>query len=551
MSLPPRIGGALVVLGDLSFAGQYERAPGHILVPPNYGAGNHEYFTSYPITTPSNVITKVWGLLGTEPGPEVTVTPATLPKNSLMIVCYKTELNHWFPDAAKDGLYNIDSFNSTDALYYLGDGTSVLNTGGYEGTTEQDLINAWNENFNETVADSFASYTNVTNILEIPMPSPGVVFPWPIYPRWTDEDEYDRFGYDINAPVLIAPTEGLPYFQTRTGTSTSPKVDQLPLDYISPWYVSSSEGSLYSELRIQCDYSYKFTDAGAYDWSTHPTEFDIVYPWTSNQTASSTGGRLFWLPDEASWQYSQNDAGNTSEPYPSGAYRSGDPFGTSDPRQGLAKPEPSGAGSAFVKYESKATHGLFLDADGSCWNLGTKLKVRVHIWKAPPKRCFYPNNENDTVYNGNAYAFTNFKRGLPGTVYREYEVSPVTINSVSLSGPMKGRGTESSPFYGFETGVPTQIDYSISSPKPVDAHYWGCVFTPDFDSDNCQVVEIKDFTVIIDETNTYFCDGGARPGITYTDYGVKIEDIELPTIEGFITYIKDFEVYEITKPEDA
>jgi hypothetical protein len=250
---------------------------------------------------------------------------------------------------------------------------------------------------------------------------------------------------------------------------------------------------------------------------------------------------MIYLPDEASWQYTQNDAGDTSQPYPAGAYRAA---------SAIINPEPDGEGSSFVRYESKATHGLFLDADGSCWNLGTTLKVRVHIWKAPPKRCFFPNNETATVWNGNSTAFTNFKRGLP-TTYEEYEPILDTYSWTNLPGPMKGRGTIADPFLGFETGVPTQIDYSLPEPKPVEAHYWGCAFTPDFDSELCEEVEVLDFTVLIDETNTYYCDGGSRPGVDYTDYGVKLQDIELPVIEGFITYIKDFEVYEVIKPEDA
>ncbi len=539
MSLPPRVGGALVVLGDLGFDGKYERAPGHVLTPPTYGAGNHHYFASYPVTTPSNVITKAWGLLGTGPGPDVTVTPDTLPKNSLVIVCYKTELNHYFPDAAKDALGNIPTFDTTDALYYPpppGTG-SVLNTGSYPGTTEQDLVNAWNTSFNGVVTASFAAHTNVTNILEIPMPSPGVSIPWPIFPRWTDETEYDRFGYDINPAVLIAPTVGLPYYQTRTGESSTPKPEQSPLDYICPWYVASSGGLLYSELRIQCDYSYKFTEAGNYDYLTQGTEWSIVYPWYKFDGLGY--GRPMWLPDEASWQYTQNDYGDTSQPYPAGAYRAN--------TYGLIKPTPAGPDSAFVRYESKATHGLFLDADGSCWNMGTTLKVKVHIWKAPPKRCFFANNETDTAYNGYAVTYTNFMRGFP-TTYKQYEETLNTYSWTNLPGPIKGRGTPSDPFLGWETGVPTQIDYSLPVPKPVDAHYWGCVFTPDFDSELCEEVEVLDFTVLIDESNTSYCDGGARPGVEYTDFGVKLQDIVLPTIEGFITYIKDFEVYEVINP---
>lgn len=536
MSIPPRVGGALVVLGDNN--GQSERSPGHILTPPTYGAGNHHYFASYPVTTPSNVITKAWGLLGTTPGPDVTVTPDTLPKNSLVIVCYKTELNHYFPDAAKDALGNIPTFDTTDALYYFpppGTG-SALNTGSYPGTTEEDLVNAWTSSFNGVVAASFAAHTDVTDLIATPLPVPGLHPPGMIFPRWTAETEWDRFGYEISPYFIITPAVGQPYSQTRTGESTTPKYQQEPLDYITPWYVASSGGLLYSELRLQCDFSYKFTEEGEYDYTTQRTEWSIVYPWYK---FDGTGfGRLIYLPDEASWQYVQNDAGDTTQPYPAGAYRVAG---------AIIKPEPDGPDSAFVRYESKATHGLFLDADGSCWNMGTTLKVRVHIWKAPPKRCFFPNNETATVWNGNSTAFTNFERGLP-TTYKEYEPNLDTYSYTNLTGPIKGRGTLADPFLGWETGVPTQIGYSLPVPKPVEAHYWGCVFTPDFDSEACEEVEVLDFTVLIDESNTYTCDGSARPSVGYTQWGVKLQDIELPTIEGFITYIKDFEVYEVINP---
>jgi hypothetical protein len=492
------------------------------------------------------VITKVWGLLGATTGPEVTVTPSTLPKNTLVLVCYKTELNHYFPDAAKDALGNIPTFDTTSALYYPSGGGSLLNTGSWPGTTEQDIVDAWNSTFNATVAASFATHTDVTDLLATPLPIPGLHEPGAIFPRWTAETDWDRFGYEIGQAFLITPAVGDPYYQTRTGTTSTPKADQTPLDYITPWHVASSGGVLYSELRVQCDFSYKFTDAGAYDYSTNPTEWSIVYPWGQS---TGTSGRTTYLADEASWQYSQDDYGNTANPYPAGAYRTGDQSGIPYTQAAWIKPEPAGYGSAFVKYESKATHGLFLDADGSCWNLGTTLKVKVHIWKAPPKRCFWPNNETTTAYNGYSWAYTNWKRGLP-TTYMEYEVIGSTATT-NLPGPIKGRGTVSDPFLGWETGVPTQVDYTLPSPKPVDAHYWGCVFAPDYDSDNCMEHDVKDFTVVLDETNTYYCDGSARPGVDYTPYGVKLEDIVLPTIEGYITYIKDFEVYEITKAGEA
>jgi hypothetical protein len=541
MSLPPRIGAALVVLGENN--GQSERTPGHLLSPAYYGGGIHEYFTNYPVTTPSNVITKAWGLLGATVGPDVTVTPSTLPKNTLVIVCYKTELNHYFPDAAKDGLYNIPTLDTTTALYSTGSGTA-LNTGTQPGTTEQDLVNAWNSTFNATVSASFAAHTDVTDLLATPLPVPGLHEPGYIFPRWTDEDAYDRFGYEIGEAFLITPATGSPYYQTRTGLSNTPKAGQQPLDYITPWFVASSGGTLYSELRIQCDFSYKFTNAGGYT----PSDFvrhTIVNPWY-DYYVTSANGRMTFLADEASWQYSQDDYGNTAFPYPAGAYRTGDQSGVPYYMAAVINPAPS-----YVNYESKATHGLFLDADGSCWNLGTTLKVRVHIWKAPPKYCFWPNNETTTAYNGDSYSYTNWQVGLPSGGAGTYFYQPTLGSVVNLPGPIKGRGTISDPFLGWETGVPTQIGYTLPVPKPVDAHYWGCVFAPDYDSEECEEHDIMDFTVVIDETNTYECDGAERDGVEYTAYGVKLEDIELPTIEGFITYIKDFEVYEITKPGEV
>jgi hypothetical protein len=465
------------------------------------------------------------------------VTPDTLPKNYLTIVCYKTVLNHYYPDAAKEALFNIPTFDTTDALYNTGSGT-VLNTGSYPGTTEQDIVNTWNSDFTAAVNASYSTHTDVTDLLVTPLPVPGLHPPGQIFPRWTAETEYDRFGYEISPYFIITPAVGSNYSQTRTGESTTPKYQQEPLDYITPWFVASSGGLLYSELRVQCDFSYKFTPEGDYDYYLNRTEFDIVYPWNTGD--SYVYSKIMWLPDEASWQYTQDDDGDTSEPYPAGAYRSITNFVT---------PEPTGGSTAVARYETKATHGLFLEANGSCWNIGTTLNVRVHIWKAPPKRCFFPNNETTGATNGYSVAFTNFKRGLPLT-YTEYEVAS-SYNTTNLPGPIKGRGTLAEPYLGWETGFPTQIDYSIPVPKPVEAHYWGAVFAPDFDSELCEQVEVLTFSVLIGEDNTSECDGSARPGVAYTAYGVKLQDIELPTLEGFITYIKDFEVYEVINPADA
>ena len=98
MALPHRVGGALVVLGQSN--GEQERDPAHVLSPPNYGPGNHQYFTAYPYTAPSNVIAKVAGTLGATTAPGIDYTPETLPRNFLNIVCYKTALNHRFPKLA-------------------------------------------------------------------------------------------------------------------------------------------------------------------------------------------------------------------------------------------------------------------------------------------------------------------------------------------------------------------------------------------------------------------------------------------------------------------
>jgi hypothetical protein len=160
-----------------------------------------------------------------------------------------------------------------------------------------------------------------------------------------------------------------------------------------------------------------------------------------------------------------------------------------------------------------------------------------------------------TVWNGHSYAYTNWHYGFaqpsnPSGV----DAGPfiLSLQKTRLPGPAFGhagnRHDVTQPGLQYvETGEPTGVPYSIASPNATNLHYWGCAFAPDYDHPNCEEVETLSFTVTISETNTYKCDGTERPGVTYTHYGVKLDDIELPLIEGFITYIKDYEVISVTK----
>jgi hypothetical protein len=534
MALPHRVGGALVVLGKND--GQQERDPDHILSPSTYGPGNHEYFTSYPVTTPSNVVTKVSGTLGLTAGPYVQFTAATLPRNFLTIVCYKTELNHRYPDYAFQILGLTPTYSTQD----------IFDTYGYVDSYNEASYNAtYSTNFGTSIKNSYITPTNVTNILEDPSSYTGNLRV--MFPRWTEEAEWDIGVDPYEDAILVTLGTTGSYWQTRTGTESSPRAGVEHVDFISPWYVSRDpdSGVLESQLRVFCDFSYKFTAAGNYGPTpkvTYPVEYSIIHPWDDN-----SGNRYsFWVADQAAWQYTNADDGDPSYHYPTGAYRTvlTDVY-----------PKTEAGVMETVNYESKATHGLFLDANGSCWNLGTVLEVNVYIWKAPPKNCFFPNNVTSGVWNGHSYAFTNWHYGFaqpsnPSGV--DAGPYPLSIQKTRFPGPAFGhpgnRYDVTQPGLQYvETGDPTEVPYSIPSPNATNLHYWGCAFAPDYAHVHCEQVETRSFTVTISESNTYKCDGGQRDGVTYSAYGVKLEDIELPLIEGFITYIKDYEVISVTK----
>lgn len=543
MSLPHRVGGALVVLGQAN--GEQERDPAHSLTPAHYGPGVHSYFTSYPETTPSNVITKVRGTLGETSGAGVQYTPDTLPKNFLTITCYRTVLNHRFPRYAYDNLGQTDSYDSTPALSSTAPYPLILDDP-MASTDEKRLLEAYVTSFMNHVESSFVTLTDVTDILEDPTSYTGNLRT--LYPRWKDETEWDMGVQPYEDAIHITPTTGDAYWQTRDGTPTTAPYDQHAVDFISPWYVSidPDDNVMKSLTRKFCDFSYKFTATGTtLDGDGHLIpEYCITDPWSEPALYPTN-----LLPDTASWQYSRDEAGSTYYKYPSGCYRSVLCYDV--------VPKKEDGSRDYCNYQSTALHGLFLDSRGSCWNMGTVLQVRVHIWKAPPKRCFFPNNVNTRPTNGYSNSFTNWKVGTPAHpsgLDEGYHADKTPITR--LTGPAYGHpGTRHDSLHPglqyFQTGNPTQVDYTIAEPNAVNLHYWGCVFAPDYDSERCVEHEVLTYTITIDETNTYFCDGTSRDGVDYTAYGVKVADIPLEAVEGYITYIQDYEVTAITKPEDA
>lgn len=519
MSLPPRVGGALVVLGQSN--GEQERDPTHVLNPPVYGAGIHKYFTTYPLTIPSNVITKVWGLLGFTPGPEVTVTPETLPRNYINIVAYKTALNHRFSKIAweLEGVY--DAYNSdciNDPLSpYSGD--------------EQAYKNAYSLALRQDIFAKFVDETSVVNILENPEQTPPSLRT--LFPRWTEETAWDMGAQPYEDAMQVYPPSApnSPYWQTRDGPDALLPINQQPVDFIAPWYVSYNtdlEEPIYQSLtRTFYDFSFKFSST-VYD-AENPMKYELVYPYFNRQES------YFWnqqAPDLCNWQYSAG--------YPANAYRTV----TFEvyPQNDEEEIEP-------MRWEAEATHGLFIDANGSCWNLGSQIEVKVYIWRAPPKRCFYPKQDN--VF-GLPSAWTNWVSG--GTLIGPG--SPQYLKQSGVSSWFTGRAyggpgqRHSIGYVGLnyvETGFNSELPYSIPEPNPMAIMFWGVCFAPDYDSDLCVEHEVLTFTVTLDESNTYTCDGTPRDGVVYTAYGFKLEDIVIPKVEGFITYIEDYEVTLVTK----
>jgi len=523
MSIPPRVGGALVVLGQSN--GEQEREPVHVLNPPVYGAGIHEYFTSYPLTGPSNVITKVWGLLGATPGPEITVTPETLPRNYINIVAYKTALNHRFSKIAweLEGVYvpyNSDCiFDPTSP--YAGDEPAYKNDYSY---------NLRREIFNQFVID-----TSEVNILTDPNQTPPTLRT--LFPRWEAESPWSMGVQPYEDAIQVYPPidPAGPYWQTRQGAYDVEPVNQQPQDFVAPWYVTYNtdlDEPLYqSETRPFYDFSFKFSST-TYD-AANPQAYDLVFPYFNRDSSLGTYYQL--IPDTCSWQYSTGG-------YPAGGNRS----------VGIeVYPENDDGENEPMRWEAEATHGLFVDADGSCWNLGTQIEVNVYIWKAPPRICFWPKQDGALNYPS---AWTNWKYGgdsttpIPGSPeYLVQSSGSSWFTGRAYGGPGQ-RHTIGYPGLSYvETGFNSELPFSIAEPNPMAIMFWGVCFAPDYDSELCAVHEVLTFTVTIDESNTSYCDGSSRDGVIYTAYGVKIEDIVIPKVEGYITYIEDYEVTVITK----
>lgn len=518
MAIPHRVGGALVVLGQSN--GEQERDPTHVLSPPQYGPGNHEYFTSYPLTSPSNVVTKVAGTLGlfsTTPG--VDYTPDTLPRNYLNIVCYKTTLNHWFPKIAwnRDGVYdayNSDCINDPSSPYY---GDEAAYQAAYSSALRSDIY------------ASFVNDTTVTDILEDPTKTPANLRT--LFPRWTTEAEWDMGVQPYEDAIQVPVSMGGLYYQTREAAETD-----VPVDFVAPWYVTfdTDDNQLKSMTRIFCDFSYKFT--GVYD-AANPVAWTLCYPYFNRDI--NWGLAYQSIPDTCSWQYGAG--------WPSDGYRT--VVLTVFPENGSAQQEP-------MRWESEATQGLFLDANGSCWNLGTVLEVKVYIWKAPPKICFMPKV---TGPFSQPSAYMNWKNGGysgygPRTT-AEYDIQSQISSFLTGRGygsPGNRHGAGDPGLQYFETGTPSGIPYSIPAPHPMGIMFWGVCFAPDYDSPLCLEHEVQTFTVTLDESNTFACDGTVRPGApSPTAYGYKLADIVIPKVEGYMTYIQDYEVTEITKAGEA
>lgn len=502
--------------------GEQERDPAHVLSPPNYGPGNHEYFTAYPYTAPSNVIAKVAGTLGATSAPGIDYTPETLPRNFLNIVCYKTALNHRFPKLAwtREGVYdayNSDCINDPSSPYV---GDEAAYAAAYSYQLQTDIYN------------SFVDETSVTDIIEDPTKTPANLRT--LFPRWTAESAWDMGVQPYEDAIQVPLPMGGLYWQTREGPTTD-----NPVDFIAPWYVTfdTDVNELRSLTRTFCDFSYKFSST-TYD-PANPVPNSLVYPYSNRDF--NLGFYYQYVPDTCSWQYSSG--------YPADGYRTvGITVYPNNTTTSTVEP---------MRWESEATHGLFLDANGSCWNLGTVLEVKVHIWKAPPKICFFPKT---TTWSGttNQYAYMNWKvGGFPGGApYASGQDWPQSQGSAFLPGrgygsPGNRHGVGDPGLEYFETGTASGIPYSIPAPHPMAIFFWGVCFAPDYDSPLCEEHEVLTFTVTLDETNTYACDGTPRPGApSPTAFGYKLQDIVIPKVEGFITYIQDYEVTEVTDPAD-
>jgi len=547
IGLPHRVGAAYVVLGQAN--GTQPRV-GHVLNDAVYGdaspAQYHTYYGNYPVTTPDNVITKVQGTLGVD----YTYTSATnnnIPGNFIYIASYKTELNHYLPTAATEADTNLPSYDSTSLLRDYDPPFEPGNSGKYLADLDVDIRREMElvktteavASLLSSVKSSFTHITDVTDVLD----DPTVNFTSSkFYPRWAAESEYAQYGM-LNTPIEITIGEEPTFYQTREGPANTPPAEQVGVYWIQPWGVGRINDGLGQRLNIDCNVSYKFTkDATVTSTSYLTTAYNITYPWVRFAPDPLDPDHVNReIPDVASWQYSYGVTGYYADAAPAGSNRTvGCQF----------FPILSGEDYAYVNYENKSTHGLFLSADGSCWNIGTEITVKVYIWKAPPKSCLFYKSTTDTPLPlGNGWWWYNWKFDASGTpTYERHYQSWPTI-CVNPGGPGTGTFTEGN--FRFEGGVDSDVPYSIAEPKPVNLHYWGCVFAMDTESELCVEHEVREFTITVEEGNTYTCNGDPKEGVSMSQFGFKVADIELPPIEGYITFIKDFEVTSVKRPPSA
>ena len=540
IGLPHRVGAAFVVLGQ---ANGTEKRVGHTLNSNVYGGGSpaqfHSYFSNYPeTTTPDYIITKVAGTLG-EDYTYISSTENTIPGNILKIVSYKTELNHYIPTKAEDADFDIPSYDSTDHWIsnpnYPGANQypkrvpydwTPLNPP--PGSNEWEIINSVVSSWISSISASWTEITDVTDNIggDVEGFTPSI-----FYPRWTAEDAYEQTG-QLNPPIEVSLTGDYPFYQTREGPAMTEPGSQIGTYWICPWTVGRvPESGLNQRLNIDCNVSYKFTDDGEH--ADNSVAGAIVWPFGKIDPSTFDDPINAQIADQSAYNQSTGIYGVIPDKIDAGTYRTA---------YFTFWPKPEESDYPYYNYENKATHGLFLAANGSCWNIGTEIKVKVHIWKCPPKFCLYYRNKDK---DGGGRAYLNWKRGLPAQSGGVNDGGQPYV-AYLIEGP--ATGTFNDGDFRFEGGIDSGVDYSIPEPKAIHLHYWGTVFAPDTDSEECVEHEVLEFTVTISEGNTYQCDGTPREGVSMTPQGFKIADIELEPIEGYITYIKDFEVTSVKKP---
>lgn len=552
IGLPHRVGAAYVILGQSN--GTEPRA-GHILNDAVYGDASalqfHTYFGNYPTTTPDAIITKTAGTIG-EDYYYVSATNNNIPGNVLKLVSYKTKLNHYVPTKALDYSSDTPSWDSSPHWATFTPENPSLNSGRFlnESYIYYDEITDIASSMASWLDSVVSSYTEITDETDNLDGSVENFVSSVFYPRWTAETGYDNQG-NLFPPIQVSVADGDPFYQTREGPGMTAPAYQVGLPWICPWAINSNNGSGISQyINIDCNVSYKFTNDG--DHERDSVAFKIVYyrdkgDWNDYFQIYDPVIHNELIPDKSAYLKSYDTEGFYAGKINEGTYRN---------TRCKIWPCPSGSDYPYVNYENTATHGLFLDANGSCWNIGTEIKVKVHIWKAPPKFCLYYRNKEET---GGGLAYVNWKTGIPAygstpATYVYYKAFNTTYPAYyqedkvchRIFGPASG-----SPYDGtfkFEGGVDSGVEYTESEPTALNLHYWGTVFTIDTDSELCVEHDVREFTVTIGEDNTYYCDGELREGVEMTPNGFKVADVVIPAVEGYITYIKDFEVTSVKKP---